>query len=264
MLQLRAHENIISTQQQRSHCPLNDQKSARQSKMLVDLQFPSTENGNKCMCDTTTKLHIHATGFVKEFDSMLGCNLQLDATDQIITIGNDLNPMSSITMTTDIYSKMKHNYNSIGRIAIGLDVYDIFTVTTYIFNILIKSSISVSFSDVLTIFFIRMNLQLDKLMEFKYNCCNTTSITIIETFNILSDGTLTATFWLAAIDLMVQVMNTLPSTITVSIELDTHIVSIDQLVLHLDIYLSNDAVCLYTQVIHYVCAVFSFFVHLHF
>ena len=73
--------------------------------MPVDLQFPSTANGNKCMCNTMAKQHIHTTGIVKEFDSIFGCNLQFDATDQIVTIGNDLNSMSSIAMTTDIYSK---------------------------------------------------------------------------------------------------------------------------------------------------------------
>ena len=136
---------------------------------------------------------------------------------------------------------MKHNCDSIGRIGVGFNVYDIFTVMASVCNILIRSSILVLFSDGLTIIFISMNLKLDKLRELKYNCCNTISITIIETFNILSDGTLAhATLCLSAIFLMVQVMNTLRSIITVSIELGANISSIDQLVLKLAVYLSND------------------------
>ena len=174
--------------------------------------------------------------------AILGGNLLFDAADQIVASGNDSNPMSSIAMTTDTDSKMKHNCDAIGRIARGFDVYDIFTVMASVFNILIKSSILVLFSDALTIVFVRMNLKLDKLKEFKYNCCNTTSITIIETFKILSDGTLAATFCLDAICLMIRVMNTLSSIMTVSIELGTSISLIDhdQVVLKLAIYLSND------------------------
>ena len=200
------------------------------------------------MCNTMAKQSIQGTCFVKEFDSRLGCNLQFDGIDQIITIGDDLNPTS--TMTTDTYSKMKYNRDAIGLIARRFHVYDVLTVMISVFKTLIKSSILVLFSDPLTIVFIRMNLKLAKLREFKYNSYNTTSITIIKTFNILSDGK----FWLAAIFLMVRVMNTLPSTITVSIELGASISSIDQLVLKLAIYLSNDAVG-HTPVIRDVCAI---------
>ena len=244
---MRAHENIISNNSNYTS-PINSQQSARQTEMPAYLQFQSTENRNKSMCNTMAIQRIHGTGFVKEFDSIHGCNLQFDGIDQIITIGNDLNPMS--TMTTDTYSKMKHNRDAIGLIARGFHVYDILTVMIAVFNILSKLSILVLFSDPLTIVFIRMNLKLDKLSEFKYNSCNTTSITIVEIFNILSDRK----FWLAAVFLMVRVMNTLPSIVTVSIEVDASVFSIDQLVLKLAIYLSNDAIG-HTVVIRYVCCI---------
>ena len=68
---MRAHENIISIQQQHLHSPLNNQQSARQSKMHmpVDPQFPTTENGNKCIGNRITKLNIHETAFVKDVDT---------------------------------------------------------------------------------------------------------------------------------------------------------------------------------------------------
>ena len=184
----------------------------------------------------------------------------MDAIDQIIAIGNDSNQLhNSITMTAIVYFKIHYNCNIIRRnIAIGIAVYDMFNVLTSVTNILIKLSMLVLFLDGLIIVFDGMKLKLDKLTEFKYSYDNTISITIIVNFNSISSTGVTATFCLAATDLMVQVINALTSTITVSIELDANIVSIDQLILNSVVYLSIEAVGYHTQVLRNVCDVFYF------
>ena len=107
-------------------------------------------------------------------------------------------------------------------------------------HVLIELSILLLFLDVFITVFDEMKLKLDKLIEFKYSYDNTTGITIIMNFNRISGTTLTAIFCLAVICLIVQVMNASTSIITVLIELDANIVSMDQLILNLAVYLSID------------------------
>ena len=185
----------------------------------------------------------------------------MDAIDQIIAIGNDSNQLhNSITMTAIVYFKIHYNCNIIRRnIAIGIAVYDMFNVLTSVTNILIKLSMLVLFLDGLIIVFDGMKLKLDKLTEFKYSCDNTTSITIIVNFISISSTGVTVTFCLAAICLMVQVISLLTSTITVSIELDANIVSIDQLILISVVYLSIEVAGCHTQVLRNVCDVYFIF-----
>ena len=224
--------------------------------MPLQQQFFSTENGSKCNYNIITKPSIHDTNFVKEFSVIFGCNLRLDAIDQIIAIDNDSNQLhNSITVTAIVYFKIHYNCNIISRIAIGIAVYDMFNVVTSVINILIKLSMLVLFLDGL---FDGMKLKLNKLTEFKYSYDNATSITMIVNFNSSSIG-VTETFCLAAICLMVQVITALTSTITVAIEFDANIVLMDQLLLNSGLYLSIDAVGCHTQVLRNVCDVFYFF-----
>ena len=177
----------------------------------------------------------------------------MDAIDQIITIGNDSNQLhNSITTTAIVYFKIHYNCNTISRITIGIAVYDMFNVLTSAINILIKSSMLVLFLDGLIIEFDGMKLKLDKLTDFKSSYDNTTSITTIVNFNGISSTGVTATFFLAAVS-MIQAISALTSTITVSIEFDANIVSIDQLILNLVVYLSIDAVACHIQVLRKVC-----------
>ena len=78
-------------------------------------------------------------------------------------------------------------------------------------------------------------------------------------FNRISSTAITVIFCLAVICLIVQVMTESTSMITVSIDLDANIVSMNQLVLNLAVCLSIDAVSCHTRMIRNVCDSFVAF-----
>ena len=244
-----------------AHIRLSKQQGAKQSRMPVDQQFLPTDNGDKCNI-IITKHPIDTTSFVKKYSIMLGCNLKLDAIDQIkklVIIRIQLYYKDSIKMIITIYSRTQYNWDAIGRITIGIDVYETVIVMTSVIGILMKLSTLVLFSNASIVVFDGMKLKLDNLSEFKCRYGNTTSVTIIVNFNSISSTGVTATCCLAAICFMVQVTSALTSIIIVSIEFDVNIVSMDQLILNLAVYLSIDEVGCHTQVLRNVCDVFYFF-----
>ena len=117
-------------------------------------------------------------------------------------------------------------------------------------DILIEISILAAFSYVLTIVFDRIALNLGKQHEFECDYANNGDVTLImnDFYKTRATSIVFGFFW-DVFCFILQALDTSPSNITLSIEFEAVVITIDGLLLIF-------AVSLHTQVVHKVCAVF--------
>ena len=164
---------------------------------------------------------------------------------------------TAIRARVDICNRIWYNLDGVTA---GTDVYNVFNVFVFVIDILIKTSMWMSCSNVFTIIFHGIAVNSDKQSEYECNCENNDHATVVVnnfhkiriTLNVIGFFVAVFHFIAQAIDIFL--------TISLPIKFEAFIAAICQLILIFSVPLPMNSVASHTQVIYnvYVCVVFSF------